>query len=200
MRLFLAIFFVWGTLISPETPDRAVTPADSTTFQFHEESEMTVHGSSNVRDWDMDVETIEGDILFSEDATVPTIEQINVEVPVEGIVASRSSMQEKAHKALKKEDYPAISFSASDVNVSKSQGGDFAVFANGDLTIAGNTQPAELQAKGVRQEDGSYAVEGEYELKLSTFDVERPSAMLGTLTVSDEIRLSFDVVLSPRSE
>lgn len=200
MRLFLAIFFVWGTLISPETPDRAVSPADSTTFQFHEESEMTVHGSSNVRDWDMDVEAIEGDILFEEEASVPSIEQINVEVPVEGIVASRSSMQDKAHKALKKEDYPTITFSASDVNVSKSQDDAFAVFANGDLTIAGTTQPAEVQAKGVRQEDGSYAIEGEYELKLSTFDVERPSAMLGTLTVKDAIRLSFDVVLSSRSE
>lgn len=197
MRLFLAIFFVWGTLINPTGSETVSSTVDSTTFQFQDGSEMTVHGTSNVRDWTMDVEVINGDILFEDDEAVPSIEKLSVEIPVKEVVTSRSSMQEKAHKALKKDEYPTITFTSSDVNVSKSQESGFAVFANGNLTIAGTTRPVEVVAKGERQEDGSFAIKGDYEFKLSTFDIERPSAMFGALTVADEIRLSFDVVLAP---
>lgn len=195
MRLFIAVLFAWGFLLSPHTPAPAHAPADSVALQFGAESEMTVYGSSNVRDWDMDVETINGDVTFEENETVPSIENVTVEVPVEGIVAGRSSMQEKAHKALKKKDYPTITFTSSDIEVSKSQENKFAVFANGELTIAGTTHDVTLKARGARQEDGSYAIEGEHNLKLSTFDVERPTAMFGALTVADEVQLDFDVTL-----
>lgn len=195
MRLFIAILFAWGLLLSPNTPAPAHAPEDSVTLGFSAESEMAVYGSSNVRDWDMDVETINGDVTFEENETVPSIQRLTVEVPVEGIVAGRSSMQEKAHKALKKEDYPTITFTSSDIEVSKSQENEFAVFANGELTIAGTTREVSLKAKGARQGDGSYVIEGEHDLKLSTFDVERPTAMFGALTVADEIRLAFDVTL-----
>lgn len=195
MRLFIAILFAWGLLLSPNTPAPAHAPADSVTLGFSAESEMTVYGSSNVRDWDMDVETINGDVTFEENETVPSIQTVTVDVPVEGLVAGRSSMQDKAHKALKKEEYPTLTFTSSDIEVSKSQENQFAVFAKGQLTIAGTTREVTLKAKGARHGNGSYTIEGEHNLKLSTFDVEPPTAMFGALTVADEIRLAFNVTL-----
>ncbi len=157
---------------------------------------MTVHGSSNVRDWTMDVESFSGQADFSPvESGSPAIHSISVEVPVEALVANRSSMQEKAHKALKKEEYPTVQFRSDSVTVATAEADSFAVIANGDLTIAGETRTVTLRAKGASQGDNGYHVRGEHELKLSEFNVERPSALLGALTVSDGIRLTFDVML-----
>lgn len=173
-----------------------VAPADSATFQIQDESDMTVYGSSNVRDWSMDVNTMSGHAVFSTDERgTPSIHQITVEVPVKALVTDRSSMQEKAHKALQKEDHPTVQFTADSVVVATAEADSFAVIATGDLTIAGETRPATVRAKGAARGDGAYYVRGEHELKLSTFDVDRPSALLGALRVSDGIRLAFEVVL-----
>ena len=160
---------------------------------------MTVHGSSNVRDWTMDVESFKGQVEFSPaERGSPAIHSLSVEVPVEALVANRSSMQEKAHKALKKEDYPTVQFRSDSVVVATAAADSFAVIANGDLTIAGEARTVTLRAKGASQGDDEYHVRGEHELELSTFNVERPSALMGALTVSDGIRLTFDAVLQPR--
>ena len=197
MRLSF-LFALIGLLFSGIAP-AASAPADTTIFQLHDESEMTVHGSSNVRDWTMDVESFDGQAAFSPaDRGSPAIHSLSVEVPVEALVAGRSSMQEKAHKALKKEEYPTVQFRSDSVTVATADADSFAVIANGDLTIAGETRAVTLQAKGASQGENGYHVRGEHELELSTFNVERPSALLGALTVSDGIRLTFDVVLQPQ--
>ncbi len=196
MRLSF-LFALIGLLFAGVAPAASATaPTDTTTFQLHEESEMIVHGSSNVRDWTMDVESFSGQADFSPaESGSPAIHSISVEVPVEALVANRSSMQEKAHKALKKEDYPTVQFRSDSVTVATAEADSFAVIANGDLSIAGETRTVTLRAKGASQGDNGYHVRGEHELKLSEFNVERPSALLGALTVSDGIRLTFDVML-----
>jgi polyisoprenoid-binding protein YceI len=194
---FSFLFALIGFLLAGTAPAAiAAAPADSTTFQFHDESTMTVHGSSNVRDWTMDVETMSGSAVFEvEGQGTPAIHAISVEVPVEALVAGRSSMQEKAHKALKKEEYPTVQFRSDSVVVATAEADSFAVIANGDLTIAGETRAVTVRAKGAAQGADGFHVRGEHELELSTFNVERPSALLGALTVSDGIRLTFDMVL-----
>jgi polyisoprenoid-binding protein YceI len=197
---FSFLFALIGLVLSGTAPGAfATAPTDTTTFQLHDESAMTVHGSSNVRDWTMDVESFDGQVVFNtETRGTPSIYSLAVEAPVEALVADRSSMQEKAHKALKKEEYPTVQFRSDSVTVATAAADSFLVIANGDLTIAGETRAVTLRAKGASRGDDGYHVRGEHELKLSTFNVERPSALLGALTVSDGIRLTFDVVLQPQ--
>jgi polyisoprenoid-binding protein YceI len=198
MRRIFTVVLLFSISVSPLWADPEPPSADSVAYQFVDASEMTVYGSSNVRDWTMDVQTIDGRAVLDSTAKArPAIRSVRVEVPVRAIVADRSSMQEKAHKALKKSEHPIVTFAASDVAVAEAASDSFAVTATGDLTIAGETRTAEVTANGVQQKDGSLTLAGEYALKLSTFDVERPSALFGALTVDDEIRLGFDVVLRP---
>jgi len=201
MRFYLTVLLVWGLVALPTSADPIAPPADSGAYQFNnEKSSMTVYGSSNVRDWTMDVTQINGSVLLGdEQAKLPSIDEIQVEVAVENMVSEKDRLQRHAHDALKKEDYPTLSFASSDVQVSKAQADSFSVVANGKLTIKGNTHAVELTAKGVQQSDGTLHVAGEHGLKLSTFDVERPSLMFGAIKVDDPIRVGFDVVLTPRS-
>lgn len=162
---------------------------------------MTVFGDSNVREWTMDVTQINGSVTADASTEgLPSIHSVTVEVPVENMTSEKDRLQRHAHEALHKEDYPTITFSTSDVEVSSTPSDSFSVVANGDLTIKGKTNSVELTAKGIQNSDGTLAVNGEYGLKLSTYDVERPSLMFGAIKVDDPVRVGFEAVLRPSSE
>lgn len=163
---------------------------------------MTVYGSSNVRDWTMDVLEIGGEITLQPAANgeMPTVERVFVEVPVDSILSGRDSQNEKAHKALQQNAQPAIYFRSESVNVTsapEANGSGFGVVAEGELIIAGERRTVNVQAEGTQLANGAYRFQGEHELLLSDFDVERPTALLGALRVADEIRVTFDVTLVP---
>jgi polyisoprenoid-binding protein YceI len=200
MTFALILMLAGGLLASPAAADPA-PPADSVAYQFdNENSTMTVYGSSNVRDWTMDVTQITGAVVLgATDESLPSIQSVRVEVPIEQMVSDKDRLQRHAHEALHKEEYPTISFSASDVEVAEAEADSFSVVANGELTIKGNTHAVTLSAKGAQQQDGAIHVRGEHRLELSTFDVERPSLMFGAIKVTDPVRIGFDVVLRPQS-
>ena len=199
MRFLFAFFLVAGLLIHPSTADP--TPAvDSVSYGFDDaNSTMTLYGSSNVRDWTMDVSVLNGTVLLSEtDAALPAIQKIDVTVPVAKVVSDKDKLQRHAHDALKKEEYPVISFTSTDVQVAAAEADTFSVSATGDLTIAGETQTITLTAKGAQTDDGLTVV-GAHRLKLSTYNVERPSLFFGAIKVTDPVRLAFDVRLTSSS-
>lgn len=208
MKFFLALFFAWGVLAGtgPEAPDASSTspPPSSASaivvpYQFSEDSEMTVHGSSNVRDWTMDVQELTGEVdLQPAEEGAPTVNSVQLQVPVDQIVADRGSMQDKAHKALQKNAYPTIYFQSDEVEVTPAEADSFSVTATGELIIAGERRTVDLQATGTRQDDGTYRLEGEHEMTLSEFNIDRPTAMFGALQVADEIRLTFSAILAPK--
>jgi polyisoprenoid-binding protein YceI len=202
MTLALLFLLAGGLLASPSAADPAPA-ADSVAYQFdNESSTMTVYGSSNVRDWTMDVVQINGTVLLGEadDQALPSIETIRVEVPVERMVSDKDRLQRHAHEALHKEEHPTISFTASDVQVAKAEADSFSVVADGKLTIKGNTRSVTMSAKGARRAGGALHVRGEHRLTLSAFNVERPSLMFGAIKVTDPVRVGFDVVLTPRRQ
>lgn len=177
--------------------DLSTSEANVMTLQFHEDSQMTIYGSSNVRDWDMDVQTIDGQVVVeSADDGTPSVDRIQLEVPVEDMTSNRGSQTDKAHKALKKDSYPKIFFRSDDIEVTGSDGETFEVLARGELIIAGARRDVEVRAEGTQREDGMYRFEGEHEIRLSDFDIDRPTAMMGALRVSDEVTIAFDAVVA----
>jgi polyisoprenoid-binding protein YceI len=200
--MFAFIFLLAGGLLASPSAADAAPPADSVAYRFdNESSTMTVYGSSNVRDWTMDVTRITGAVtLGAADGALPSIQTVEVEVPVQQMVSDKDRLQRHAHEALHKEEHPTISLTASDLQVAKAGADSFSVVANGDLTIKGNTRSVTLSAKGARQENGTITIRGEHRLKLSTFNVERPSLMFGAIKVTDPVRIGFDVVLTPKRQ
>lgn len=179
-------------------PTPQIQPAP---YRFSADSEMTIYGSSNVRDWTMDVGEISGEINVqpaSGDA-LPTVERVFVEMPVDSILSGRDSQNEKAHKALQKKAQPSIYFRSEAVNITTGSASDstFGVAADGELIIAGERRNVTLQAEGTRLANGAYRFQGEHEMLMSDFDIDPPTALLGALRVTDELRIAFDVTIVP---
>lgn len=199
MKLVIAVLIL---TLGGWTGDPPTEPLPQTqnpvTLRFHEDSEMTVRGTSNVHDWDMEVETINGqiDLRPAEDGSAPRIERLKVEIPVESIVSDKGRQNRKTYDALKSNRYPTIYFNASEVEVTPEEGGRFTATARGELIIAGERRTVDVQATGTPLDGGGYRFQGEHALLLSDFDIDRPSAMLGTIRVGDEITLAFDVILA----
>jgi len=195
----LLIFLVGSWASTAPQPLDSPTPA--VTYTFHEDSEMTVYGSSNVRDWTMDVLEIGGQVAVQPAANdgPPTIERVLVEVPVDSMLSERGSQNEKAHKALRKQRQPVIYFRSESVDLAPGNGSDstFAVTAEGELILAGERRNVTLRAEGARTENGAYRFQGEHELLMTDFGIDPPTALLGALRVTDEIRIAFDVTLVP---
>jgi polyisoprenoid-binding protein YceI len=194
--LLIFLFSSWATT-APQPHD---PPAPAVTYTFHEDSEMTVYGSSNVRDWTMDVLEIDGqvDVQPATDDGLPTIDRVLVEVPVDSMLSERGSQNEKAHKALNKNRQPVIYFRSESITVSP--GADATTFeatAEGELILAGERRNVILQSEGTRTENGAIRLQGEHELLMTDFGIDPPTALLGALRVTDEIRVAFDVTLVP---
>ena len=163
---------------------------------------MTIYGSSNVRDWTMDVLEINGQVTLQsadDDNGVPTVERLLVDVPVDSIHSERGAQNEKAHKALQQNAQPVIYFRSETVDVSAGSATDstFSVAAQGELIMASERRTATLQAEGTRLPNGAYRFQGEHNMLLSDYDIERPTALLGALRVADEIRIAYDVIIVP---
>jgi hypothetical protein len=63
--------------------------------------------------------------------------------------------------------------------------------------MAGERRTVTVQSEGTRLANGAYRFQGEHDLLMSDFDIERPTALLGALRVTDEIRVAYDVTIVP---
>ncbi len=152
---------------------------------------LTIDGSSNVHDWTSTANEVFVTGQFqSSGGKLTAIDQLNVRVPVKKIKSTKGSiMDNKTYDALRASKFPNITFKATSVEVN----GDN-IKATGTLTIAGRYRTVTIQAYG-KSIAGGYEITGSYDLKMSQFNIERPTALLGTVSTTDDVKINFAVRL-----
>ena len=78
--------------------------------------------------------------------------------------------------------------------VSKTSNG-FKAKVYGYLTIAGVTKVIGLDIAAKETADGSYEITGSEKLKMTTYGIDPPTAMMGAMTTGDEVTINFRTVL-----
>lgn len=175
------------------------------TYVFQAEpSEMTIAGTSTLHDWTCDVESIEGRLEARSDtsgtAAIQTLTSTQVSIPVKSIDCDKDRMNRNLYEAMEAKKYPTILFSLDEATVSAlpdSAETWMNVDATGELIIAGTRKTVDLPVKAQHMGNGSFRFVGSTSFKMSTFGVEPPSVMLGTIKTGDEVTISFDVVAAP---
>ena len=154
---------------------------------------VTIHGTSNLHDWDEKVETVTGDgiVNWNKDGSFD-LSAINIKMDVRSIKSDNSVMDNNTYKALKAEANPKIIFTLNlPVKSIQAKANEKIVSAKGNLTIAGVTKPVDMQVKVFMREHGKLAFEGSQTIKMSDYDVDPPTALLGTIRTGNEITLHF---------
>jgi polyisoprenoid-binding protein YceI len=171
-------------------------------------TEMYVEGGSTIHDWSCPVKGLSGSLRVDTAQTVNAspasplsgVLSTQVSVPVNSIQCDKETMNEKLREALQMNAYPEVYFSLEDAQVSPlpdSGAHWFAVDATGELILAGERRQIDLPVQGRRHDDGTLRLTGSHTIRLSDYDIDRPSALMGTITVSKEVTVHFDVTATP---
>lgn len=158
---------------------------------------LVIEGTSNIHDWDMKSDKGYCSSLFdiTQTGTLNGVSYINFTVPAESLKSEHSGMDKNTYKALKTEKYNSISFTASSVNVKAVGATGYLLTAKGRLTISGVTKEVVLTASGTMNADKSISYTGAYKLKMTDYNVEPPSIMLGAIKTGEFVTVKFDLLL-----
>ncbi|MDQ2657744.1 MAG: YceI family protein [Bacteroidota bacterium] len=156
---------------------------------------LSVQGTSSLHDWESTVEKVEARGFYQvSNNTLASIRDVVVKIPVKAIKSPKGKiMDNKTWEAFNYEKNPTITFVLGDKKIDAVKS---TVVATGTLTMAGVTKPAELHLTYKVLPGGELEISGSYKLLMSTFNMEAPTAMMGTIKVGDEIVVTIEMLLA----
>ncbi|SRR6056297_93372 len=160
---------------------------------------LKIMGTSNLHDWTMEAEGLNGDMqAWINESSIEAIENGNLRVVVDKIESGKSIMNKKTYDALNSDDHPYITFQLQSVEDLYSAGSNFSGKARGVLTIAGQSENVTIPVTG-KIKDNQVIVNGNYSLKMTSFQVDPPTAMFGSLKTGDQVTVEYELIFKPKS-
>lgn len=156
--------------------------------------QFTVSGTSTIHDWDMvATEKIAGVIkLTSENAKLNSIQALTINLPVQSLKSGKSAMDKNTYEALVEDKYPTIKFEMTEFISVKGN----VVQIKGKLTIAGTSKTIPLTAT-YTQSSNAISFKGSFDILLTDYNVQPPTAVFGTIKTGNELTLKFESSFSP---
>lgn len=164
-------------------------------FKSNGKSVITLNGTSTLHDWTMQARSFTTNAQFAVGAnnTLDGISGLTLVLPVVNLKSEKDGLNENAWETLEYEDHKNIVYKLTSAKVTPAGGTKYQIAATGNLTIAGVTKPVSMNVTATANADGSFNATGSLPIKLSQFNIERPSFMFGTMSVGDAMTLSYNV-------
>lgn len=163
----------------------------------NERSNMSIDGTSSLHDWVIIVRECNGTTSLTKDATkVSQISSLNFRAVVKSMDSGKSGMDKNTYNALKADQFPYIDFKLVEVESIKPSvdGKGYIIRAKGDLTISGKTHRENLKVYSFVASDNSVHFKGELDFPMTKYGVEPPTALMGTITTGDDIKIKFNAI------
>lgn len=167
-----------------------------TTYQFSENSKVTIAGTSTLHDWTMDSKTIKGtaDIEVSGNE-ISAIKSVILEIPAESLKSGKNTMDKNAYEALNTKKHPNIYFKLKGFDKASLNNGKSAMEVSGDLTIAGKTRPEKILVEYKTDSKGNLLMNGSKAIKMTDYGVTPPEVMFGSVKTGNDLTISFEFTL-----
>ncbi|MCB0487615.1 MAG: YceI family protein [Cyclobacteriaceae bacterium] len=159
-------------------------------------NKVTVAGTSTLHDWESDVTKVEwSGTITIDDGKIAQVNNVLVRIPVESIKSTKGRiMDSKTYEAFNSEKNPYITYKLQHAELN---GG--VINANGQLTMAGATKAIPLKVKATVGANEEIRLSGSYEMKMTDYKMEPPTAVMGTIKVGDEVTIKFDLTVAPKN-
>ena len=180
-QLLYLVFF--GLLGLQPTPQKFVLEQQG--------SDLEILGTSTLHDWEITAEEMTGDASIALGDKM-AVEALQFKVKVKSLESGKSSMNKNTYEALKADKNPYISYKLTEVKSIKNTGSAYKLETVGKLTIGGFTKtiPLTVDAKAGNAE---VAFNGQITFKMSEYNIDPPTALMGTIKTGDEITIKFNV-------
>lgn len=155
-------------------------------------STMTVFGTSTLHDWESDVEEISGTAkLVTEGNLLKEVSDLSIIIKVNSIKSGKSGMDKNTYSALNEKDFPNITYELQSLGSITATD----VSTMGKLTISGTTLTKELISQYVIDGE-ALSFNGAITFNMTEFNIDPPTALMGTIKTGDEVTISYDVIFN----
>ena len=173
-----------------------------------DKSSVSVDGTSTLHDWTVMSPNISGHIAFKfdvpSDAPPKVIREaivanpnaeVDVTIEVKSLKSGDKAMDKKMYEALKRDKNPTITYKMTKLELAKDASAEqthFDVETTGELTIAGTK--CEFQMPMVLEvvDSQHLKISGQTSMKMTTFKVKPPKAMMGMIKSGDKIKVAIE--------
>ncbi len=157
----------------------------------NDKSSITIDGTSNVHDWTENVEMIKGTLGAKiENNKLISIDALTLTVPVKSIKSGKSAMDKNTYKALNEKEYPNISFTLESAKVLVD-----VIECIGVFKVAGTVKKMKFRTK-YSVVNNELIIKGSSSFNMTDFNVDPPTALLGTMTTGDKVTINFNLVFT----
>jgi polyisoprenoid-binding protein YceI len=160
-------------------------------YKVSDKTSVKIIGTSNVHDWEETVGKVIGKGTFKiEDNKVKAIDYLLVQFVVKSIESGKGKMNSYTYEALKEEEHPNIQFKLLKVNEINND----MVEAQATINIAGVSKKVIIVGKATSSGD-TVSISGNFEIDMTEYNVEPPTALLGTIKVEKMVTIEYNIVL-----
>lgn len=177
--------------------------AQDVTLNLTDIQQFKIDGDSNVKTWDADITEAEGTLIFSavdelalDSLSSVSFKSMTITIPVSEIESGSGGLTKNMHKYLKEDDHPIITFNLTEVTSVELDGNSATIIADGVINAAGVDHSTTLNVDAVLNEDGTITFSGSQDLLMTSFNIDPPTAVFGTIRARDEIVILYSVTFS----
>ena len=158
-----------------------------------EKSRLWIEGRSNVNQFNCRAERY--NTTINQPGSQNEQLDVEVDIAVSGFECGKRRMNRDLNEALRSEDFPNISFDYKETrSMSYDDSKDQLVLTVvGYLTGAGHRKEIEFPMEATALEDGTLRATGVTELRMTDYNVEPPTALLGLVKVEDSLTVHFEL-------
>jgi len=176
----------------------AITTLQAQTYTLQRSaSQMQVFGTSNLHDWELTVEDMQGIIEIKQEANLlKSITKLHLSILAESLKSGKNGMDKNTFKALNTNDYKNIIYNLKSVgNIEVKSGEEYTLETRGDLMLAGVTQPISIVFNAKVLQD-KMTLTGEQEINMTDYKIEPPKALFGTITTGATVLVKFSTTFT----
>ena len=144
---------------------------------------VTYFGNHVLHKWEGSTNDVQGVVLFNE---VKNQYECNISIPLSTFSSGNDSRDSNMLIYCKAFDFPNISFQSTSIKVNESR-----LEIEGKIEFAGEEKEIKTNAKLNRLDNNLFAIDGELDILLSEFKVERPSLLF--VEIEDLVNIKYSI-------
>jgi polyisoprenoid-binding protein YceI len=187
-KITLFTFLGFGTVLLLFVYNKTNTIYNLATIQIE------VDGTSNLRSWHTSTTTASGLLDINlENGILKKINSVTIKIPSESLKSGNASMDKHTYEALKTKAYPEIIYFLTKSTIKPIKTEKTEIITIGNLEIAGEKRLVEINVIGEIKEQNKIQISGKYNLNMTDYNIEPPTALLGTVKAHEVVTISFKI-------